>query len=188
METIEEWDNYYKTATAVPVCDVLKENLHLLSNQGQALDLACGLAKNGILLAERGYQVDAWDNSIVAVEKVNQFAKSNNLTLRASQLDIIKVTYPKSYYDVIVFTHFLEQSLTQSVIDALRPNGLLFFQTFTRQKVKQVGPTNDIYCLADNELHSMFSPLKVLVYREEEKIGDTSLGFRNEAMLVAIKK
>jgi hypothetical protein len=33
----------------------------------------------------------------------------------------------------------------------------------------------------------MYSPLRVLVYREEGTVGDTRRGFRNEAMLVAMK-
>ncbi len=69
-------------------------------------------------------------------------------------------------------------------MSALRPNGLLFYQTYTRTRVDQSGPRNDAYRLADNELLKLFSPLQLLVYREEGADGDPSRGFRNQAMLV----
>src|SRR3569623_483484 len=41
--------------------------------------------------------------------------------------------------------------------------------------------------LAERELLSMFAPLRPLVYREEGRVGDLAQGFRNKALLVAIK-
>jgi hypothetical protein len=70
---------------------------------------------------------------------------------------------------------------------ALKPGGLLFYQTFTRVSVGPGGPQNPEYRLAENELLRMFQELQVVVYREEGEIGDKTHGFRNEAMLVAKK-
>ena len=90
-------------------------------------------------------------------------------------------------YDLIVVTHFLDRSLAPLLMDALRPNGLLFYQTFTRTCVREGGPTNPGFRLADNELLSLFSPLHLIVYREEGRIGDLEKGFRNEALFVGKK-
>jgi tellurite methyltransferase len=37
-------------------------------------------------------------------------------------------------FDVIVVSRFLDRTLSDAIIDALKPDGLLFYQTFTRDK------------------------------------------------------
>ena len=49
------------------------------------------------------------------------------------------------------------------------------------------GPSNPDYRLNVNELLVMFTRLRILLYREEGRIGDITRGFRNEAMLIARK-
>ena len=88
----------------------------------------------------------------------------------------------------VVVSHFLERTLTESLCAALRPGGLLFYQTFVRDKVGQQGPGNPDYLLAENELLSMFATLRLRVYREEGCLGDTMQGLRNEALYVGQKR
>jgi hypothetical protein len=91
-------------------------------------------------------------------------------------------------YDVIVVTHFLERALVSQIVSALRPGGLLFYQTFTRTRLSESGPKKDEWRLADGELLQLFSELRVLVYREEALVGNVQMGLRNEALLVAQKR
>ena len=94
---------------------------------------------------------------------------------------------PESF-DVIVVSRFLERRLAPTLIDALTPEGLLFYQTFTQVTVGAMwGPTNPAYRLAPQELLTLFQPLRVVVYREEGRVGDTTRGWRHEALLVAQK-
>ncbi|MFU8833506.1 MAG: SAM-dependent methyltransferase, partial [Wenzhouxiangella sp.] len=62
--------------------------------------------------------------------------------------------------------------------------GLLFYETFTREKVDDAGPSNPDFLLAPNELLHLFSPLRLLAYREEGVVGDAGRGLRNVAYLV----
>ena len=64
---------------------------------------------------------------------------------------------------------------------------MLFYQTYTRECVDVIGPRRSEYRLAINELLELFAGLRVLVYREEGRVGDLRIGWRNEAMLVAVK-
>ena len=50
-------------------------------------------------------------------------------------------------------------------MEALKPQGLLFYQTFTHERVTDQGPSNPSYRLAPNELLELFAPLHVLVTR-----------------------
>ncbi len=187
--TRKKWNNHYQQAH-VPnqVVDVLRDNIHLLPASGFSLDLACGLGGNALRLAELGFDSHAWDISDTAVEKVQEFAAERKLTVHTRSCDIQQGMLDRNSFDVIVVSRFLSRSLMPEIIQALRPQGLIFYQTFTQQQcVNSQGPRNNDYRLSGNELLDCFKQLTIRVYREEGFAGDISRGFRNEAMLVAQK-
>jgi len=183
----EKWDRRYRHTDRVPEpARVLNDNLHLLPASGRALDLACGLGANALALAHCGLDTVAWDLSPVAIETLLRRAAEKQLTLSAAAIDVVASPPVPESFDVIVVAHFLERALAGSLVPALRPGGLLFYQTFTRSRVNDTGPGNPAYRLADNELLSLFvPPMRLRVYREEGTLGNTNVGFRNLAMMVA---
>ncbi len=184
----DKWDERYRGAAGPgEPARVLRDYGHLLPTHGSALDLACGLGANALFLARRGLQTLAWDLSPVAVTRLHGVAVAEALPLEAAVRDVIGRPPAPATLDVIVVAHFLERALAAPLTAALRPGGLLFFQTFTRTFVNSAGPTQEAYRLADNELLSLFAPLRILAYREEGRAGDLSCGFRDEAMLVGMK-
>lgn len=188
IETQRRWDERYRDSQApLPAVRVLAENAHLLPRAGAALDLACGLGGNALLLARRGLTTFAWDISAVAVEKVRALAQAEKLPLIAEVRDALEHPIEPERFDVVVCTHFLERRLTLGLVQALKPGGLLFYQTFTRMRVSDDGPGKDEWRLVDGELLTMFPPLLPVVYREERLLGDITQGLRSEALLVAKK-
>jgi tellurite methyltransferase len=187
--TREKWDKIYSRSReqAVPAMAVVRENLHLLPSGGRGLELACGLAANSFVLAEAGFSMDAWDISPVAIEMVNRRASETGLPVHGEVRDVVNHPPENCHYDLVVVSHFLDRSIIPAIIDCLKPEALVFYQTFTQTHVSEGGPGNMEFRLADNELLSLFAGFKVLVYREEGVQGDTTRGFRNEAMLVAQK-
>lgn len=163
---------------------VLAENLHLLPATGLALDLACGRGANALQLAAAGLETQAWDISTIALGHVARGAAAVGVGIHTECRDVVANPPPPSSFEVIVVSHFLDRSLAPHLVAALRPGGVLFYQTFTRAAVDDTGPGNPLYRLAPNELLRLFSVLQVLVYREEDRVGDTGRGWRNEAMLV----
>lgn len=183
--TQEKWDTHYRAALVGEPSAVLRDYNHLLPVQGQALDLACGLGANALLLASRGLETHAWDLSSVAIARLEAEAQARGLTLHGQACDIKTITLPTAGFDVIVCCHYLERPLIPQIIKALRPGGLVFFQTFTVEAIDDEGPKRPEWRLASNELLQMFSNLRVYVYREEGLLGDTRRGWRNKAMIVA---
>lgn len=183
----EKWDQRYRTsAEQMPrAAQVLQQNRHLLPECGVALDLACGLGGNALLLAQSGLQTRAWDLSPVAIEALRSRAAQSGLSIEAEVRDVVATPPLPASFDVIVVSYFLERALAPALCAALRPGGLLFYQTFVRDKVTAVGPGNPDYLLDENELLELFRGLRLRVYREEGSIGDTASGLRNEALLVA---
>ena len=180
----QKWDQRYQQAGTAPCAlEVLVENLHLLPLEGSALDLACGLGGSGLLLAERGLNTRAWDLSPVAIDALK--TRAAKLPLIAEVRDVVRLPPPPGGYDVICVGHFLDREICPEIAAALRPGGLLFYQTFTRERVDQTGPGTEHYRLGPNELLELFPGLLVRFYREEGRVGDPARGFRNRAQLVA---
>ena len=173
MSIKEKWNERYRDASGEPRASlVLKENLHLLPGTGRALDLACGSGGNAILLAQQGLEVDAWDIADVPIAALRALALKRQLPIQAEVRDIESSPPGPDTYDVITVSYFLDRGLVPALIQALRPGGLVYYQTFTRQCVSDRGPGRAEYRLADQELLQLFSGLQVLVYREEGCVGD----------------
>jgi SAM-dependent methyltransferase len=186
---VRKWDLRYEEAdpAAAGPCAVMEEYAHLLPARGSALDLACGLGGNAVFLARRGLDTTGWDLSPVAIAKLGDHAKTQGLSVCAELRDVQSLPPEPDRFDVIVVSHFLERELAPALVRALRPDGLLFYQTWTREAVDDRGPQNPAFRLAPNELLTLFRDLRVIVYREEGVIGDTTRGLRNEACLVATR-
>lgn len=183
------WDERYGDPEKTPrLAEVLLSNSHLLPAKGNALDLACGLGGNAMHLAAQGLDVVAWDLSPVAIQRLQQLAhEKKQPNLKAEVRDVERHPPSTDQFEVIVVSYFLERSLIAPLINALKPGGLIYYQTFIRDAVSSDGPKNSNFRLADQELLKLFSKLKIRLYREEGRLGDLSSGIRDVAMLVAEK-
>tara|TARA_R110002111_G_scaffold72118_1_gene115401 strand:- start:577 stop:1155 length:579 start_codon:yes stop_codon:yes gene_type:complete len=189
MQTIQtKWDQIYQQHNgALRVVEVLQNNHYLLPKAGIALDLACGMGGNAVFLAEKGLTVKAWDISSVAIEQLALTAKERKLAIEAEVRDVVANPPEENSVDVLLVSHFLARELCPAIIAAIKPGGLLFYQTYCQEKVHEVGPKNPNYLLADNELMRLFSEMKLRVYREEAMLGEHTMGMRNQAWLLAEK-
>lgn len=181
----KKWDARYRDAEGPGrAAAVLADNLHLLPRAGDALDLACGLGGNALLLAEHGLRAAAWDLSAVAVERLGAEARLRELPVHAEVRDVLAAPPAAGAFDVITVAHFLERDLAPALMAALKPGGLLFYQTFTRAGAGEHGPSNPAFRLAPNELLQLFAPLTLVAYREEGDLGAPG-PLPGEALLIA---
>jgi len=188
----EQWNRRYATTKGKPqAAQVLRENRHLLPTSGDALDLACGLGGNALLLAQAGLTVQAWDLSSVAIDALQSRAAAERLQVQTAVRDVDGQPPLPASFDVIVVSYFLQRTLAPALCAALRQGGLLFYQTFVKDRVQnnlfRQGPTNPDFLLAKSELLTMFAPLRLRVYREEGVLGDNTQGLRNEALFIGQK-
>ena len=188
--TKQKWNHIYaaEESALMQPAYVLAEYAHLLPTTGCALDLACGLGSNAIFLAQHGLHAHAWDISEQAINKLARVCESNVIHVHAMVRDVQEHPPEANSFDVICVSYFLERDITTNIISALKPKGLLFYQTFVHEKVSQQGPNNPKYRLDENELLKLFSPLHVLIYQEQGCVGSTEQGIRDIAVLVAQKR
>jgi len=183
------WEARYAQMSAVSrrPARVLRRTAFLLPSTGEALDLACGLGGNALFLARRGLDVSAWDYSSTAIGDLAAVARQADLPIRAEVRDVVAEPPAPQSFDVICVSYFLQRELAPALSAALRPGGLIFYQTFVREAPGSQGPRNPAYRLAPNELLGLFPELRVLEYREYGRVGQLEWGERDSASLVAQK-
>lgn len=133
-----KWDERYREAVGnypEPAL-VLEQNQHLLPKHGHALDFACGLGANALLLAKLGLQTQAWDISGEALTKVAVEAKRRQLDVLTEQRDVSAAPPAKNSFDVIVVSHFLDRALCAQLVDALNLTVWCFIRPFVATKWK----------------------------------------------------
>jgi tellurite methyltransferase len=182
-----DWDAKHKLATGAPPVEpasIMCELLPLLP-AGPALDIACGTGRHALLLAARGQHVTAVDFSSVALDTLKARAHGMHIPVQQSksfhpgpkrrldgrlelmQADLEHIRLPECCYDLIVCIQYLQRSLFPQMTRALRPNGVLLMETFTRAQLEFMGgPRNPEYLLKTGELRDAFPELCVLFYRE----------------------
>jgi SAM-dependent methyltransferase len=140
----------------------------LLPPRGVALDVACGRGRHAIWLAERGSSVVALDRSTEAIASLQQEADRRGLPIAASVVDLEAGTVSPGIdtFDVVVVVHYLHRPLFPALIAALRPGGLLIYETFTRAQAARGKPTNPDFLLEEGELRELVQPLEVVDWRE----------------------
>ena len=153
-----KWDKNYQACTSAfpSAAKVLQDNQHLLPNTGTALDLACGRGANAICLAENGLNTSAWDISSIALEHLSNKAKEKNLQINTEVRDVSQKPPTSNSFDIIIISNFLERDIIDDIKNAIKTDGLIFYQTFIRDRVKDTGPSNPDYLLKENELLNLF--------------------------------
>ncbi|NWF73834.1 MAG: dihydroneopterin aldolase [Nitrospirae bacterium] len=169
----------------------LTQQLHRLP-KGKALDVAAGSGRNALYLAAQGFHVDAIDRDEETMTKLAATAKQHNLpNLTARTIDLERATderpeFPQHEYDVIIVFFYLHRALFPALIESLKPNGVLLYETFLIDNyLRRHHPRRWEFCLAHNELLRLTSTLRVLSYDEGEHNGSHGPGSAFTAQLVA---
>jgi 2-polyprenyl-3-methyl-5-hydroxy-6-metoxy-1,4-benzoquinol methylase len=142
----------------------------LLPRSGVALDVACGRGRNAFWLASHGLSVHAVDRDESAVSHVRAVASAAGLTIdaRVQDLEVLAPDLGQARYDTIVAVHYLHRPLFPHLIAALRPGGLLVYETFTQAQVRRGKPKNPAFLLEPGELRALTAGLAILAWREGE--------------------
>ncbi len=166
MSDSHRWDERFaKVDNAAPVLDLLLQHQDKLPESGTTLDLACGVSGNSIWLAQQGLSAHAWDLSGVALQKQQQWAEQEGLQISTEQRDCEQNPPEANSFDVICVSHFLYRPICTAISEALRPGGVLFYQTFNRRGSE--GPSRPEFRLAEGELLGLFEALTPIWYQED---------------------
>ena len=133
---------------------------------GKALDVACGIGRNAILLAGAGFQVDAIDISPVGLKQAKQTAESQGLNINWVEHDLDQ-PYPfDTDYDLIVVMWYVNLPLITRLCDCLAPGGYLLCQEHLVTDQAVIGPRNSDFRVLPGQLREAVSGLNIVLYEE----------------------
>lgn len=177
-------------ATPQPARYVL-EHWHLLP-KGAALDVAAGFGRNALYLASHGFTVEAVDRDAEALAALAAAAQQRHLAnLAVRRLDLeTDPAHPPDFgrdrYDAILVFFYLHRPLLPGLISALRPGGMLMYETFLIDNhLRYQHPRRKEFCLAHNELLELARGLRVLHYEEGQHEREAGAGPVLTARLLA---
>jgi tellurite methyltransferase len=132
-----------------------------------ALDVAMGRGRHTLRLARAGFRTFGVDIRYDAVHDAAIAAASGGHVLRVWCADLTQHPLPRSRFDLVVVTRYLQRDLFGALRAALRPGGTLLYETFTAaQRAHGRGPTSPDHLLEPGELARAFPDLETLYYEE----------------------
>ena len=164
----EKWDHKYgvpEYITSKEPVEWLKDHAGLLCGKGSALDIASGEGRNAVFTAEKGYQTLAIDISTAGLNKARALAKEKGVTIETRAVDLDNWRLEQSAFDLILCFNFLDRQMFPAIKNALKPEGLIFYETFTVDYLKYSNFKRE-WVLEHNELLDVFSEFRILGYRE----------------------
>ncbi len=172
----------------------LCEHATRLPLHGTALDVAAGHGRNALFLARHGLTVEAIDRDAQALADLEAAAKQlGGARLTTRRVDLEDPARPPTIavqaYDVIVVFFYLHRPLIPRLLAALKPGGLLIYETFLIDNhVHHQHPRRREFCLEHNELLRLTQGLRVLHYGEGEFTGSDGRAPAFTARLLAVKE
>lgn len=134
---------------------------------GKALDIATGTGRISVFLATQGYEVDAVEISKEGLKIAQKHAEDRNVEVNWIQGDALEYEFPDQEYDVITIRSFRVIDRVTDIKEALKPNGILFYQDHMRAaEPLDSGPRDNRYRAGANEVLRACLDLTVLHYKE----------------------
>lgn len=86
---------------------------------------------NARFLARCGLSTQAWDQAAKAINLLDTWRQLQGLpNLHPRVVDIEHTPLPVEQFDVIVVSRYLQRALFKPIANALKPGGVLYYQTF----------------------------------------------------------
>jgi SAM-dependent methyltransferase len=121
----------------------------LIAAGGVVLDLACGEGRHARYLAGLGYRVEAVDRDRAALAALDGAA---GVRTRCADLEAAPWPYAPGSFDGIVVANYLHRPLVADLLAALRPGGVLIYETFALGNEKLGRPSSPAFLLRPQEL------------------------------------
>ena len=158
----------YKSHTA------LLAFLECIENPEQAspvLDLACGTGRSGLSLTQQGIPVVFADRSATSLDSIKKQLADDNQPGRLWQVDLEQAeTNPFTHqvFSAVICFRYLHRPLIPYLLSAVKPGGLVIYETFTTDNRRFGRPDNPDFLLRPGELKTWFENWQLLHYPDPE--------------------
>ena len=133
-----------------------------------ALDVACGSGRDAVRLALAGFKVEGCDRLPDALDRALDLARRHGVCMTTTVVDLESGDPTLTgTWDLVSIFRYLHRPLMPAIIDAVRPGGVVIYETFLEEQRRRFGrPRREAFLLRPGELKDIFSHWKILDYRE----------------------
>ncbi len=171
----DRWNRKYRELRPPPSAapdPLLIAHAGLLTGRGLALDVACGRGHNSLHLARLGYRVIGVDGSIEGLRRARAATRAAGLTMQFAAVDLDHQRFPPECFDLVVVFRFLDRTLLPNLAQSLRPGGLMIYQTYNRNRLRDHPDFHPAYLLQPGELAGFFSGFETIASNDTPAIED----------------
>lgn len=186
--SINQWDERYAADEFVygtEPNDFLRSVFGCISAYGKVLCLADGEGRNGVFLAQQGFDVTSVDMSSVGLEKALRLAASRNVKITTVHADLGTYDLGEKKWDAIVsiFCHTtadVRERIHNNVHRALKTGGVFIVEAYTPQQLRNDtgGPPasmSDRLMTADGLTHELTNMYVIRCQEIERNIHEGTL-------------
>jgi 2-polyprenyl-3-methyl-5-hydroxy-6-metoxy-1,4-benzoquinol methylase len=138
----------------------------LFPTGGACLDLAGGVGRHALFLAQRKWSVTAVDISEVAIQLLDQKARQLDLTMELFALDAKEYLSTSKQFDLIVMFYHFDRDTASQVLSTLNPGGLLICKSSVIWKAYEGATPPNLRPLKSKEILTWLPGLQVLHHAE----------------------
>jgi len=124
----------------------------LLPDGATVLDVACGSGRHVRFLAARGCRVTAVDRDAAAIADLSALP---GVQARCADIESGSWPFAGQTFDAVLVTNYLYRPLFPDLMAAVRPGGLLIYETFMAGNERYGRPSNPEFLLRSNELRDV---------------------------------
>lgn len=164
---------------------------HHVPKGGNVLCVADGEGRNGVWLAQHGYNVTSVDFSSVALQKTQNLASRMGVSIKTIEADIRQFEFENNPYDgiVAIYAHFPEDfrpELYARYRSSLKPGGCLILEGFSPEQLRydSGGPKDLRLMYTFDEIKSVFADWNIHVLQQTTIHLDESDHHRGPAAVV----
>lgn len=172
------WDERYSAAEPVyghAPNRFLRSEIFRLKPGMKVLVPGDGYGRNGIWVAQQGFEVHTVDWSAVGVARARKGAEAAGVRMTIEQADLSSWNWPLAVFDAVasIFLHLpsaVRGKVHASMLGALKPGGIVILETFTPAQLKHTsgGPKQVDLLYTAELLGRDFAGADVLWLKEKE--------------------
>lgn len=167
-------------------CVWFVNHTQLVLPASRLLDLACGHGRHARFFAERGACVTAVDRDAAALQSL---ATTQNVIAECRDIEGDAWPYLQDSFDVIIVCNYLWRPTFASVLAAIKPGGVLLYETFMDGNERYGKPSRPDFLLRSNELLTLTrNTFRIVAYEEGDALDAAGQPFAVKQKIAAIKR
>ena len=143
--------------------DWVRRWARLIRARARVLDVACGQGRHARYLSALGCEVLGVDRDPSAQSALQDVP---GVSVLIADIEAGPWPFEAASFDAVIVANYLHRPLFPRLIAALRPQGVLIYETFAAGNERYGRPSNPDFLLQPNELLERSKPLCVVAFEQ----------------------